>query len=368
MKLRNIILSSTIILSSLAAGAQDNQERTELKFIPHWYIQGQFGAQETLGETSFDRLLSPTAQIGVGYKFNPYIGLRLAVNAWQSKGAFEHNGSRNVYKWNYVAPTIDVMADLTNIIGGYKERCVNVGILAGLGANIGFSNDEALDVKNTLAAATPSVDGLPLYWDGTKVKFVGKFGAYIDFNINSRLSLGLEMNANVLNDAYNSKRAHNADWYFNALAGVKYALGKTSEKKVIPAVAPVINHVHDTVYVDREIVKEADKREAMRRDVFFKIAKSNVSDQEMQKVEEVAKYMKEHPNCNVFITGYADKGTGTLKINLRLSKERTNAVANTLIDKYGISADRIIIKSMDKSYEQPYNEAVKNRVAICIVE
>ena len=63
MKLRNIILSSTIILSSLAAGAQNKQEKTELTFVPHWYIQGQFGAQETLGETSFGRLISPNAQI-----------------------------------------------------------------------------------------------------------------------------------------------------------------------------------------------------------------------------------------------------------------------------------------------------------------
>ncbi len=374
MKLRNIILSSTIILSSLAAGAQNEQEKTELTFVPHWYIQGQFGAQETLGETSFGRLISPNAQIGVGYRFNPYIGLRLAVNAWQSKGAFELEGSSNTYKWNYVAPTIDVMADLTNIIGGYKERCISAGIFAGVGANIGFSNDEALDVKNKLMAHQPAIDGLPLYWDGTKVKFMGKFGIYADYNINSRLSAGIELNANMLHDAYNSKQAHNLDWYFNGLVGVKYALGKTSEKKtvVVPAIAPTT--VHDTVYVDRVVEKEvpctnkAEKRYAIRRDVFFTISKTKISDKEMQKIEDVADFLKKNPESNVFITGYADKGTGSMSLNLRLSKQRANAVANILTDKYGIASERLIVESMDKHAEQPFTEAAKNRVAICIVE
>ena len=376
MKLRNILLSSAVILGSLAVGAQEKQEKTELTFVPHWYLQGQFGAQETLGETSFGRLISPNLQLGVGYRFNPYIGVRLAIDAWQSKGAFELDGNSNTYKWNFVAPTVDAVVDLTNLIGGYKERCISAGVIAGIGANIGFSNDEAKDVKDMLMAHQPSaIDGLPLYWDGTKIKFMGKFGVYADYNINDRLSAGIEINANVLHDAYNSKRAHNADWYFNGLVGVKYALGKTSEKKtvVIPAVTP--RTVHDTVYVDRVIEKQvpatnavAEKREALRRDVFFTISKVMVADSEMDKVKEVADFMKNHPDSKVFITGYADKGTGSLKLNMRLSKERANAVANMLIDKYGISSERLIVKSMDEGAEQPYNNAVKNRVAICIVE
>ena len=378
MKLRNILLSSTIILGSLFAGAQ-NKEATESVFVPHWFIQGQFGAQETLGETSFGRLISPNAQIGVGYKFNPYIGTRLSINAWQSKGAFELEGNKNVYKWNYVAPTIDVMADLTNIIGGYKERCFSVGVLAGIGANIGFSNDEALDVKNALNAHTPAIDGLPLYWDGTKVKFVGKFGVYADYNINDRLSVGIEVNANVLHDAYNSKRAHNADWYFNALGGVKYALGKTHERKVVtvPALAPAVKTVHDTIYIERVVEKEVEKAvkaeapkkvETLSRNIYFTIAKVIVTNKEMPKVKEVADFMKANPNSKVVITGYADKGTGTLSINLRLSKQRAETVARVLKQKFNIPADRITVKSMDESLEQPFDTDGENRVAVCVVE
>ena len=88
----------------------------------------------------------------------------------------------------------------------------------------------------------------------------------------------------------------------------------------------------------------------------------------MAKVAEVARYMKENPNSNVTVTGYADKGTGTLKINLHLSAQRAEAVANALINKYDISPSRILIKSMGEVEDQPYATPEQNRVAICIVE
>ena len=44
----------------------------------------------------------------------------------------------------------------------------------------------------------------------------------------------LEGNANMISDKYNSKKADNPDWYFNALAGVRINLGKGYTKKAKP--------------------------------------------------------------------------------------------------------------------------------------
>ena len=367
-------MTSSLVLSSLFAAAQ-NKEVTV--FNPHWYLQGQVGVQETLGETSFGKLLAPNAQVAVGYDFSSKFGVRLAINAWESKAALEYNDIINKWKWNYVAPTVDVIADLTNIIGGYKpNRLVSVGVFAGIGANFGFSNDEAGTVKEALSKQ--GHEALRLYWDGSKARFLGKMGANVDFRVSNRVKLGIELQANVLPDGYNSKKAGNADWYFNALAGIKIALGKSTKK--VPAPAPII--MHDTVYVDRVVEKVIEKRvevpvvktdavakiEKLRRDVFFTIAKTVVTKEEMSKVEEVANFMKANPHSKVVITGYADKGTGSKAINLRLAKNRANAVFNVLVKKYGISSDRIIAKSMDDSMEQPYNDPIQNRVAICVVE
>ena len=376
MKLSRILLTSAFALSTLFMSAQTKtQEVTEEVFNPHWYLQAQIGVQETLGETSFGKLISPNGQLALGYQFNPYIGTRLVLNAWQSKGAFEFKGNRNVWKYNYVAPTLNVTADLTNILGGYKpNRVVSVGIFAGIGANIGFSNDEALEVKNMLASN--GIDALGLYWDGTKARFLGQMGANVDFKVSKRVSLGIELQANVLPDSYNSKEAKNADWYFNALAGVKIALGKTTKKVTKTVEIPVIYEtktVHDTVIVERVVEKTVEvapepKKEPLRRDIFFTIAKTQISKAEMAKVEEVANYLKANPDAKVVITGYADKGTGSVAINMRLSKQRAQKVADVLTSKYGIASSHITVKSMDESFEQPYNDPVQNRVAICIAE
>ena len=255
---------------------------------------------------------------------------------------------------------------------------MSAGIFDSVGANFAFKNQEANRVNNALLSSVyeelPAADRpevLRNIWNGGKARFVGQFGVFADFNITNNLKLGLELQANVLPDGYNSKKANNADWYFNGLVGVKYAFGTTFTKQKRkkccgPEIVEKIVEVPVEKIVVKEVVKEATAPFA--RDVFFKISTFNITNEEMAKVAEVARYMKENPNSNVTVTGYADKGTGTLKINLHLSAQRAEAVANALINKYDISPSRILIKSMGEVEDQPYATPEQNRVAICIVE
>lgn len=381
MKINKLFLTASFALCAAFMGHA--QEETEYVFQPHWYIQGQVGMQETLGETSFGKLASFNAQVGVGYRFNPVLGARLIFNGWTSKGSIEIDGKRSDWKWNYVAPTVNATVDLVNLFGGFNpERPVNAGIFAGIGANIAARNGEANDVNNALkasvykdldAAARPNV--LRNIWTGTKARFVGQFGVYADYNITSNLKLGLELQANVLPDGYNSKKAGNADWYFNGLVGVKYAFGTTftkqKRKKCCAASAePQIIEKIVEVPVEKVVVKEVIKEipAPLNRDVFFKISTVKITKDEMYKVAEVARYMKANPSTKVTVTGYADKGTGSMKLNLRLSAQRAEAVATALTKQYGIDSDRITVKSMGEAEDQPYSTPAQNRVAICIVE
>ena len=385
MKINKLFLTASFALcAAFMANAQEAQEETEYVFQPHWYVQGQVGMQETLGETSFGKLASFNAQVGVGYRFNPVLGARLIFNGWTSKGSIEVDGKRSDWKWNYVAPTINATVDLVNLIGGFNpERPVNAGFFAGIGANIAARNGEANDVNNALKAsvykdldAASRPDVLRNIWTGTKARFVGQFGVYADYNLTSNLKLGLELQANVLPDGYNSKKAGNADWYFNGLVGVKYAFGTTFTKQkrkakccAATAEPKVIEKIVE-VPVEKVVVKEVIKEvpAPLTRDVFFKISTIKITKDEMYKVAEVARYMKTNPSTKVTVTGYADKGTGTMKINLRLSAQRAEAVANALINEYGIASDRITVKSMGEVEDQPYPTPAQNRVAICIVE
>ncbi|MBD5420861.1 MAG: OmpA family protein [Bacteroides sp.] len=374
MKLNKILLAGAMLFAGASAMAQETI--TEYSYVPNWYIQGQFGGQETLGETSFGHLFNPNAQITVGTNFNPYIGARLAVNAWQSKGAlnFQEPIGNQRWKWNYVAPTVDAVVNLTNLIGGYNPyRLVDVDLIAGIGANIAFNNDEAVAASKRLA--DNGAEPLALLWDGTKARFLGQFGLDLNFNVSEHVAVGIELMANVLPDGYNSKKAGNADWYFNGLAGVKYTFGpkynKTTRTVEVPVQQPqIIERIVEKVVEQApvQVVKEEVKPEMLRRDIFFRINTATITKDEMYKVNEVAQFLKDHPNAKVVITGYADKGTGTLAINLRLSKQRAEIVANTLKKNYAIAADRITVKSMGEAEEQPYADPVDNRVAICVCE
>ena len=375
MKLNKILLAGAMLFAGATAMAQETI--TEYSYVPNWYIQGQFGGQETLGESSFGHLFNPNAQIAVGYNFNPYIGLRLAVNGWQSKGAldFQDPVGNQRWKWNYIAPTLDAVVNLTNVFGGYNpNRLVDVDLFAGVGANLAWNNKEAVCASDRLESF--EADPLALLWRKNKQNFVGQFGLDLNFNVSEHVALGIELMANVLPDNYNSKQAFNADWYFNGLAGIKYTFGpkynKTTRVVEVPVQQPqIIERIIEKVIEPApvtNVVDEVVRPEILRRDIFFRINTATITKDEMYKVNEVAQFLKDHPNAKVVITGYADKGTGTLAINLRLSKQRAEIVANTLKKNYSIAADRIIVKSMGEAEEQPYADPVDNRVAICVCE
>lgn len=375
MNFKKTLLTVLVAMGCSAAMAQ--QTTTETVFNPHWYVRGQIGGQYTLGKVKFGDLVSPNAQIAAGYNFTSLWGARIAVNAWQSKGGSKINGTQYDWKYNYVAPMVDATLNLTNLFGGFKaNRLVDLTLFAGIGANIGFGNDEAWDANSAiLAQQFPGYNGnyMQYLWDGSKARFTGRAGIDIDFNVCERVAIGLELSANTLSDKYNSKKAGNSDWYFNGLIGAKVNLGKTTKQKTVPAKVqivekivekPVEKVVEKIVYRDRIVEKKA---EPLRREIFFTIRATQIAKEEMAKVEEIANYLKANPNAKVVITGHADKGTGNATINKNLSEKRAKIVADTLVKKYGIAESRISYDGKGDT-EQPFAENDKNRVSICIAK
>ena len=375
MKLNKVILSGVVALSCVSASAQE-ADKTVNVFTPHWYAQAQIGGQYTLGEIGFGKLLSPNVQVGVGYNFNQVVGARLSLNTWQSKAGQNVAGNVYKWKWNYVAPMVDATFNLTNLFCEYNpDRIVEFGVFGGIGANIAWGNDEAADAqKAILAGAGKNLAEVqaPLenLWDGTKTRFVARVGANVDFRVSDRVKLGVELSANTLSDKYNSKKAGNPDWYFNALVGVKVALGETHTTKVIPAPKPVEKIIERIIEkpapapapkVESKVVEEN-----FRRDIFFPIGNSNIAKSQSTKIAEIVEYMKENPDAKITLTGYADKGTGSAAFNDKIAARRAQTVYNTLAAK-GVAKSRMI-KESKGSRVQPFEENDMNRVTICIAK
>ena len=350
MKKRVLIL---VLFCMTLTGVQA-QTRDSVAFQPHWFVQPQVGVGYHVGEAKFSKLLSPAAQLSVGRQFSPVFGLRLGASGWQARNWQTHPVAE--YKWNYVQANLDATVSLTNLIWGWNpDRKWNIYGLAGVGLNIAFKNDDA----NNLAAMNESAGipalengGFEKLWDGTKLFPAGRLGAGIEYALSERVALGLEYNANVLPDKWNSKKgkSDNMDWQQNLLVGVKIALGKTRRHITIEEPAPVVEP-EPVVEQPKPVVKPEPKPEPKPAPVvekvpelpevkvFFAASSSRLEPAEAEKLQPVADYLKKYADKNVVISGYASTD-GQKAYNQRLSNRRAKAVERWLVDN-GIDAARI---------------------------
>ncbi len=369
----------TVALASLSTAAMaqatyTDKDGNEYTFKKHAFLDLQGGAQYTLGEAKFSDLISPNVQLGIGYQFSPVFGMRLQANGWQSKGGW--NGYKATkdgtpytadYKFKYVAPGLDFMFNLSNLFCGWNpNRVFNVAAFVGGGANFAWGNDEVNEIAANIKDQHNYL--LEYLWDGTKVRPFGRAGIDLEFKVSKSVSIMLEGNANITSDKYNSKKAGNADWYFNALAGLRINLGKSHTKtepvKEVPAPRPVEEYVKPE---PKPAPVEEKKVEEIRRDVFFVINSNKIRESEDAKIKEVVDYLNQYPEAKVVVTGYADAGTGNDRINDAISAKRAAAVVKALKEKYGIEESRITEDSKGARV-QPFSENDKNRVSIMVAK
>ena len=380
MKNYKIILASAMLAlgtSAMAQATYTDKDGNEYQFKKHFFLDIQGGGQYTLGEAKFKDLLSPNIQGAIGYQFSPVFGLRAQMNGLWSKGGWAGFRSKvgekpynAKYKFKYVAPGLDFMFNLSNLFCGWNpNRVLNVTAFAGGGINWAGGNQEVNDIAATLENLNDY--NLEYLWQGKKVRPFGRAGVDVEFKVSKAVSIMLEGNANIISDKYNSKKAGNPDWYFNALAGLRINLGKSYTKTTkpveepAPAPAPVQEYVEPKQEPAPAPVEK--KAEEIRRDIFFTINSNKITESENKKILEVIDFLVANPDSKVVVTGYADKGTGNDRINDRIAAKRAAAVTWMLQKKYGIPAERITEESKG-SRVQPFAENDKNRVSIMIAK
>jgi len=351
------IISMLTLALALTGAAPVQAQRDSVAFLPHWFVQPQVGVGYHVGEAKFTDLLSPAFQLSAGRQFSPVFGLRLGASGWQARNWQVHPKAE--YKWNYVQANLDATVSLTNLIWGFcPDRKWNIYGLAGVGLNIAFKNDDANALKAiNESTGIPALQngGFEKLWDGTKLFPAGRLGAGVEYDLSERVALGLEYNANVLPDKWNSKKGKNdnMDWQQNLLVGVKIALGKTRKHILIEEPLPVVEPEPEQVVEEptpivvepepvQPVVEEPvveTKPEFKEVKIYFGFSSSRIQPSEKSKIDEIAEYLKSHDDKKLTLTGYASRD-GKWKYNLKLSRWRANAVKRVLVAK-GISAARI---------------------------
>ena len=371
MKIKNLsILAVAVLLSAGVAQAQKvSKSDDSIEFRPHWNIQLMGGAGYTIGEANYMQLFSPAAALNLGWQITPSFGLRLGASGLQGKGHAISNGIEG-YSFNYAQGALDLVLDLGNLFAGYKHnRVVSPYIFLGGGAAFGFNNG-----ANSVKSVTPA-SYFEYLWPKNLVSPVGRGGVGLNFRLSDIVSIMVEANANVLSDKFNSKKAGNPDFQFNALAGLKINFGKPYTKKVVapvatPAPAPAPKPAAPVVK-EQPAPQEPAPAPVIEKKIeevltFFELDKYDITPAEAAKLDEFAQWLSKNPDAKVSVTGYADVKTGNHPYNLRLSKSRANAVKDYLV-KAGIAESRI---SSDYKGDtvQPFSVNEQNRVVVSLVK
>lgn len=382
--MKKLIFIAMCLFVVLSTNSQTTIKENTSAFTPYWTLGANGGINWFFGENNFP--INPTAAFtvtkNIGFlgrldltrQVSPVVGIRgmLGVNKYTYSNA-------TVTPFYAEHLTADVVFNLTNLKKGYNpDRFFNFSVFGGLGA--GYLNNNTTSFM---------LDGML------------RGGLQGDFKLSSALNLNLIAELNILTDNANHTGLAGMPIDLGpALAlGFTYRLHKVAKKAIVeepiekpvekpavvePAVVePVtpptvvepekpivaqdtIKPIIETVTPEPEkpLVAETIVPDKLNEHVFFTINQREIqSAEQKQTMQLIANFIAAHPDSKVVISGYADRGTGTVEVNNMLSKQRAVLVANTLIREYGVPLKNIWVRWFGSSV-QPYAKSTQNRLVI----
>jgi len=333
----------------------------DYKPFPHMFVNLQGGMQTTLTNYSQADLITGTASVSFGAMFTRAIGTRLHVNGAWNKGGVSTPERDFRYDYNYITTDVDLMLNILGFIPSMKQSPLGVFLIGGIGLNTAWNNDDAsainYTVGNTLLNGT---------WDGTRLSHNLRVGCMLEYSINRLISINAEVDANSLSDRYNSKLSDCDDWQITAQVGVAFKFGYKKKPVVLPPPEIWETRIDTTWYEEPEYRDRYENGVAVWN-VFYNIRESDFEGQIGVSAEDQLKaigtFLKDHKECRISVKSYADKGTGTPKLNLKYSKLR-NEKAVAALKAAGVDPAIIEETGFYGDTEQPFAENDKNRVTI----
>ncbi len=356
-KFRFLCIAAALMLGcGQTTWAQDTPTDKNYKSYPHMFFGLHGGGQTTFTNYKASKLITPMYGVSFGGYFTPVVGTRLHVSGFQNKGGVK--AINETYDYKYVTSDLDLMLNLTNLFSKRDNNVFNVVLFGGIGLNYAWDNDDILALNSTGNTHYSQA------WDKDLLSHNARVGMLFDLNLAKHFGLNFEVAANSLSDRYNSKTSTCDDWQLTASLGLIFKFG-FKDKKAQPA--PVVEEVwetrKDTVWYDDITYKEVPAQDKLESQIYYKITMAEPQPQ--AKINEIVEFVKNHKNCKISVTSYADKGTGNPTINMKYSEERTKNVVDALV-KAGVDKNIITAESKGDTV-QPFAENDKNRVTITVV-
>ena len=326
------------------------------RFWSNWFVHA--GAGGTVFFSDHDRQMkfgdriSPSLDIAIGKWFTPGIGVRAAYNGLSLKGltqdpdAYSSGVKYDKLSWNgywlyeqkikYYNIHVDVLFNLSNLFCGYNEKRVwNISPYIGLGVIHAHNGPHKSEMSANL-------------------------GLYNSFRLCKALDLTLDIRATLFEDDFDTENGHRSgEGLVQANLGLTYKIRKRDwdrAKTITRVDNGMINSLRDQLNelnaenerLQKEL-EEANAREVApvkkvmaSNLITFRIGKTDLSNEARANLGMMAKLIKESDPSTVYlVTGYADAGTGSKKINERLSQKRAEAVYDCLVNEFGVSEKQL---------------------------
>ncbi|MCL1943197.1 MAG: OmpA family protein [Candidatus Azobacteroides sp.] len=381
MKTRKHLIALLFVMVPLFAFSQSQKETVSLnKFWDNWFISAGGGVQTFIGESyrddqrgdffKFKDYWTPAVTLSVGKYFTPVIGLRIQGYGWSvyDKPIYGDN------KIKYIGGHGDVMFNLNNLFGKYNpNRFFTITPWLGAGFNYRFADNDA-----------------PFTWGKRRNASING-GVLLGFRLTNAIDLNLEVQGMMTGDDFNNVVVDRSyEGIAAATIGLTYKFKKRDFEVCQPMDQALIDQLNGQINSLRndlnaclaktcppcpavncpEVPKPATVVQgecppAAFGVVKFSIGSSVITTDQQLNVYLASDYLKNHPDVNIKVVGYADKKTGNPTLNLKLSEQRAKAVTKMLADKYGIAQNRIET-SWDGDKVQPYSTNEWNRVVIFV--
>ena len=312
--------------------------------------------------------------VSVGKYINPVWGVRGQIGGlWQSLDGY-------AYCKKFGEVNLDAMLNLINLFGGYNpDRAFNLYLFGGPTMNLG----KAVDTNITLNAAT-GAQSYTYSEHGLKARFGATVGLGLGYDITDKWALNLEARAGVTPSIFgDASDCRKAEATGRLTIGAAYTFGG---KKFVPLVSKIekdaineeINKYRSELakaqadLADaknalanvkpevKEVVKEVQV--AGPRAIFFKIGSAKIDDYGKVNIQLAAKILKANPDKKYKIAGYADKATGSVSLNQKLSEKRAQAVYDALVAE-GVNGDQLELVGFGGT-ENMFGKNYLNRVVI----
>jgi outer membrane protein OmpA-like peptidoglycan-associated protein len=344
------------------------------EFGDNWFI-GAAGGINIFWNEGYDISIAPSVDGNFGKWFTPAVGMRIGYQGINAKAWAQEPGilgstlddetGQYLQKFGYMYIHGDFLWNISDAIGGYKETrfwdfvpYLHAGYFRSYGVNgVNFFDNE-LAAGGGLLHMLRLSDRLDLIIDMRATVVNGRVidnkGVAVLPTVTAGLAVDLGwpdfVRTSTIIEAVEIANLEQAAILENTIAALEVANAALEQQN---AKLNKMNRKLSEENAELKVVPKIDETEFFEgltpAAIYFNIGKATLCEKEMQHLDFLAKNIiaKADKDTDILITvmGTADGNTGSAKRNQHLCEARGKYVYDILTSQYGISPERLTIKT-----------------------